>query len=85
MGVTLGPLSGRTSAYTRMAEGGRSFPNETRPYIPVQMWAERGLDCIRTLSLPKTYWYLAAALEIFLISELDPSPPWNVQHKRQNA
>jgi hypothetical protein len=82
VGVTSGPISGRTSTYTRMAEGGRSFPTDTRPYVPVQMWAERGLDCIRTLAIPKSYWYLSGALELYLISELKPPPPWNVQHKK---
>lgn len=81
VGQTLSPICFRTGAYTRMAEGGRSVPTETRPYVAVDGWAERGLDAICTLPIPSEQSFLVRPLKAFLIGELNP--PFNVRHVRE--
>lgn len=60
----------RTASYTNVAANG--YNNLNRPYKPIKEWELNGLKAIRTIGFPDFQWYLAAALEKYLISELKP-------------
>ena len=44
----------------------------TGEYEPEKKWADRKIDAVATMGLPRKYGYLAYALEAFLISSLVP-------------
>lgn len=85
VGVSEDTIANRTNNYTRMAPGARSIDVTIRPYVPTAYWAERGMNGIRTIGLPNEYFYLAPALESYLIANLGGILCENRNKKRLNS
>ena len=63
-------LGSRLNKYMRVKKGGRSVPEVSRPYEFIEQWAD--VDSLVTIGFDREEAYLAYALEVFLISSLDP-------------
>jgi hypothetical protein len=82
VGVSEDTIARRTSDYTRMAPGGRSSDVTIRPYEPTLHWKSRGMNGIHAIGLPDEYFYLAPALESYLIACLGEMLRENKNTKR---
>ena len=63
-------LGHRLKRYWRVKKNKKHCHLENREYEPTEKWND--IAAIITIGFPKEYWYLAYALEQFLIAELNP-------------